>query len=69
MRAPGARALTRAAPPCPARPRQAGALPLPEGLAAWSNLGALLLYVGCYQLSFGPISWLLVGEVFPLKIR
>ncbi|GAB4813293.1 hypothetical protein N2152v2_000339 [Parachlorella kessleri] len=56
-----------------------GALPLGASMAAWANLGALLLYVGCYQVSFGPISWLLVsfgpiswllvGEVFPLKVR
>lgn len=39
------------------------------GLAAWINLGALLLYVSAYQVSFGPISWLIVGEVFPLKVR
>ena len=26
---------------------------------------ALLLYVGCYQVSFGPVSWLIVGEVSP----
>jgi sugar porter (SP) family MFS transporter len=44
-------------------------LGLPDGLAAWTNLGALLIYVGAYQVSFGPISWLLVGEVFPLKVR
>jgi hypothetical protein len=31
--------------------------------AAWISVAALLLYVGCYQFSFGPISWLLVGEV------
>lgn len=48
---------------------QLGSLPLPPELLAWANLGALLLYVGCYQLSFGPISWLLCGEVFPLKVR
>jgi sugar porter (SP) family MFS transporter len=30
---------------------------------------ALLLYVGCYQVSFGPISWLMVSEIFPLRIR
>ncbi|XP_017698186.2 D-xylose-proton symporter-like 2 isoform X1 [Phoenix dactylifera] len=30
---------------------------------------ALLLYVGCYQLSFGPIGWLLISEVFPLRLR
>lgn len=36
--------------------------------AAWVSAIALLLYVGCYQISFGPISWLLVGEVFPLAV-
>jgi hypothetical protein len=36
--------------------------------AAWVSAMALLLYVGCYQISFGPISWLIVGEVFPLAV-
>eukprot|EP00803_Ostreobium_quekettii_P009160 evm.model.scf_959.3 EVM.evm.TU.scf_959.3 scf_959:19951-27131(-) len=36
---------------------------------AWGNVGALLVYVGAYQLSFGPISWLLAGELFPLEVR
>lgn len=30
---------------------------------------SLLLYVGAYQVSFGPISWLMVSEVFPLAVR
>ncbi|XP_073002256.1 D-xylose-proton symporter-like 2 isoform X2 [Typha latifolia] len=30
---------------------------------------ALLLYVGCYQLSFGPIGWLMISEIFPLRFR
>ncbi|KAL0400468.1 UNVERIFIED_CONTAM: D-xylose-proton symporter-like 2 [Sesamum latifolium] len=30
---------------------------------------ALLVYVGCYQLSFGPIGWLMISEVFPLRLR
>ncbi|XP_058183012.1 D-xylose-proton symporter-like 2 isoform X2 [Rhododendron vialii] len=30
---------------------------------------ALLLYVGCYQLSFGPIGWLMISEIFPLRMR
>eukprot|EP00249_Psilotum_nudum_P017033 c26119_g1_i4 orf=326-1213(-) len=30
---------------------------------------SLLLYVGCYQVSFGPISWLMVSEIFPLRTR
>ncbi|KAL3755991.1 hypothetical protein ACJRO7_002955 [Eucalyptus globulus] len=29
----------------------------------------LLLYVGCYQVSFGPIGWLLISEIFPLRLR
>lgn len=49
---------------------QSGALLLPSSDAqAWTNVGALLLYVGAYQVSFGPVSWLIVGEVFPLSIR
>ncbi|KAG6528399.1 D-xylose-proton symporter-like 3, chloroplastic [Zingiber officinale] len=32
-------------------------------------VGALLLYVGSYQVSFGPISWLMVSEVFPIRTR
>ncbi|KAL8151473.1 hypothetical protein V2J09_021281 [Rumex salicifolius] len=30
---------------------------------------ALLFYVGCYQLSFGPIGWLMISEIFPLRMR
>ncbi|KAK3018626.1 hypothetical protein RJ639_003495 [Escallonia herrerae] len=32
-------------------------------------VAAQLLYVGCYQISFGPISWLMVSEIFPLRTR
>ncbi|KAK1299327.1 hypothetical protein QJS10_CPB14g00660 [Acorus calamus] len=32
-------------------------------------VGALLLYVGSYQVSFGPMSWLMVSEIFPLRTR
>ncbi|KAB1225880.1 D-xylose-proton symporter-like 3, chloroplastic [Morella rubra] len=32
-------------------------------------VAALLLYVGCYQISFGPVSWLMVSEIFPLQTR
>eukprot|EP01025_Chloroclados_australasicus_P047820 TRINITY_DN5395_c2_g1_i1.p1 TRINITY_DN5395_c2_g1~~TRINITY_DN5395_c2_g1_i1.p1 ORF type:complete len:594 (-),score=43.00 TRINITY_DN5395_c2_g1_i1:306-2018(-) len=38
-------------------------------MAIYTSLVALLLYVGCYQVSFGPISWLMVGEIFPLEVR
>ncbi|GLU11565.1 hypothetical protein SLE2022_283020 [Rubroshorea leprosula] len=37
--------------------------------AYYKFLGGLPLYVGCYQISFGPISWLMVSEIFPLRTR
>lgn len=40
-----------------------------QGVAPVVSVVALLLYVGAYQVSFGPIAWLLVGEIFPLAIR
>lgn len=48
---------------------QSGSLSLPHSVDIWANVVALLVYVGAYQVSFGPISWLIVGEVFPLSIR
>ena len=29
----------------------------------------MFLYIGGYQVSFGPISWLLISEIFPLDVR
>lgn len=29
----------------------------------------LFLYIYLYQVSFGPISWLMVSEIFPLRTR
>lgn len=43
--------------------------PLEGAPAAYAAAAALMLYVGAYQLSFGPIAWLLVGEVFPAECR
>ncbi|RZC93631.1 hypothetical protein C5167_007668, partial [Papaver somniferum] len=32
-------------------------------------VGALLLYIGCYQIPFAPISWLMVSEIFHIRTR
>ncbi|KAI3954615.1 hypothetical protein MKW98_019746 [Papaver atlanticum] len=32
-------------------------------------VGALLLYVSCYQISFVPISWLMISEIFHIRTR
>ncbi len=35
----------------------------------WVAVGSLVTYIICFAMSLGPISWILVSEVFPLKIR
>jgi MFS family permease len=30
---------------------------------------SLVLYVGCFAFSLGPITWLLISEVYPLRVR
>ena len=32
-------------------------------------LGSMMLYVGCFAFSLGPIVWLLISEIFPLPVR
>lgn len=36
---------------------------------AFATIGGLMVYVSGYQVGFGPIAWLLISEVFPLKAR
>jgi len=35
----------------------------------WVPLVALMVYVVCFSVGFGPIPWLMMGEVFPARIR
>jgi len=30
---------------------------------------SLFVYIGGYQVGFGPISWLMISEIFPLEVR
>mmetsp|Transcript_7489 Transcript_7489/g.16233 ORF Transcript_7489/g.16233 Transcript_7489/m.16233 type:complete len:145 (-) Transcript_7489:106-540(-) len=30
---------------------------------------AMFVYIGGYQVGFGPIGWLIISEVFPLSVR
>lgn len=32
-------------------------------------IGCVLAFVGCYQVGFGPITWLVLSEIFPLRVR
>jgi SP family galactose:H+ symporter-like MFS transporter len=45
-----------------AQPRLSGSL-------ATIALASMMLYVGCFAFSFGPILWLLLSEIFPLRAR
>lgn len=40
-----------------------------ESLAAYITIGALCLYIFFFALTWGPVMWVMIGEVFPLKIR
>ena len=35
----------------------------------WVAVGSLVSYIVCFAMSLGPIGWIIVSEVFPLKIR
>ncbi|KAG1668309.1 hypothetical protein FOA52_011206 [Chlamydomonas sp. UWO 241] len=39
------------------------------GQVAWASVCSMLVFLACFQLSWGPISWLYCGEIFPLGIR
>jgi len=43
------------------------ALALP--LAGFIAVGALVLYIGSYALGLGPVTWVLISEIYPLPIR
>ena len=38
-------------------------------LLTLNNMLHQFLYVGGYQIGFGPIAWLLISEMFPLDVR
>lgn len=40
--------------------------------AGWSGPGLLifiLLYIACFAASYGPVTWVMVSEIFPIKMR
>ena len=41
----------------------------PDGPNQAGIIACILAFVGCYQIGFGPITWLVLSEIFPLQIR
>jgi sugar porter (SP) family MFS transporter len=39
------------------------------GTLAWLAVVSMMLYVASFAISLGPIFWLLISEIYPLKIR
>jgi sugar porter (SP) family MFS transporter len=35
----------------------------------WAIVGAVLIYIVFFAISLGPLGWLIISEVFPLKVR
>lgn len=40
-----------------------------SGALKWIAVGSLMLYVASFAISLGPIFWLIIAEIFPLKVR
>jgi sugar porter (SP) family MFS transporter len=37
--------------------------------APWLALVALLVYIACFAIGLGPVFWLIISEIFPLRVR
>jgi sugar porter (SP) family MFS transporter len=44
-------------------------LPGLSGVLAYITLGSMFLYIASFAASFGPVLWVMLPELFPLKIR
>ena len=40
-----------------------------SGILSWVTLAGLMLYVASFAVSFGPLLWVMLPEIFPLKVR
>ena len=39
------------------------------GIISWITLAGLMLYIASFAVSFGPLLWVMLPEIFPLKVR
>ena len=48
-----------------------GAFSLPQlsGSLGWIAVASLMIYVGSFAVGLGPVFWLLLSEIYPLRIR
>jgi sugar porter (SP) family MFS transporter len=43
--------------------------PNPTPALAWISVICVMIYVACFAISLGPVFWLMISEIYPLKIR
>lgn len=41
----------------------------PGSALKWIAVGSLVLYIACFAVSLGPIFWLVIAEIYPVRIR
>ena len=44
-------------------------MPSAGGALAWIAVLSLMVYVACFAVGLGPVFWLMISEIYPLKIR
>src|SRR5665213_1444660 len=44
-------------------------LPQFAGSLGWIAVGSLMIYVGAFAVALGPVLWLMLSEIYPLRIR
>ncbi len=40
-----------------------------SGNLGWIAVASLMVYVGCFAVGLGPVFWLILSEIYPLRIR
>jgi MFS family permease len=44
-------------------------LPQFKSVLGWVSIASLMAFVGSYALGLGPVFWLILSEIYPLRIR
>ena len=44
-------------------------LPQLSGSLGWIAVASLMVYVGSFAVGLGPVFWLMLSEIYPLRIR
>ncbi|HBS51748.1 MAG TPA: hypothetical protein DEA62_01995 [Coxiellaceae bacterium] len=40
-----------------------------DGNIVWVTVGAFIVFIAAFSLTWGPVVWVLLGEIFPLQVR